>query len=296
MQIVYSGQTNKLVMKAVKKADGDPIESGTVNFYVKASTGDDAGKWYRGSDGTWQGAEALAGAGAPSKDGDWELELASSVWTSHVAYRVYIVESGDLHVPNAQDLLCAAYGGSIISGSGPVTRAVVKNHLKVPTSMTVDDDLIDGLILFATGWCEDFLDRTFVNRSRQMVFDRFPKIIRPYGSPLVSVESLKYIDSAGDQQTLSSALYQIDLVSEPGRIMPAYGQIWPTIRPVLNAVELNYTAGYGAGGDVPDPFKQAVQLLVGFYYWNRDGRGAQYVSFAKIPDAVFALLWPGRVF
>ena len=64
MQTVYSGQANTLAMAVVAKASGNPIEAGTVNFYLKALTGTNAGNWYRGSDQTWQAAVSIAGESA----------------------------------------------------------------------------------------------------------------------------------------------------------------------------------------------------------------------------------------
>jgi len=103
---VLCGQANILSLPLVAKASGSPIITGTVNFYLKALDGINAGKWYRGSDTTWQAAEALAGAGTYSDgDGGWQLSLPSAVWTRNVAYRVYAKESGSLHIPVGENLL-----------------------------------------------------------------------------------------------------------------------------------------------------------------------------------------------
>jgi uncharacterized phiE125 gp8 family phage protein len=292
MIIVYSGQSNELNLKVVAKASGDPIESGTVNFYLKATTGDNAGKWYRGSDGTWQVAEAIAGAGTHVSDGDWKLALASSVWSPNVHYRTYIIESGDLHIPNADDVLCAAYGGSIVSGSGPLTRTVVKNHLKVTT--TADDDLIDQLILAATAWCENFQNRVYVNRSCTMVLDKFETVIRPTWSPLVSIDSIVYVDTDGNDQTLSSDVYRVDATTEPGRVTLAYGESWPSIRSLTNAVTITYTAGYGAGADVPDDVKAAIKLLIDHWYAHRGA--VSEINLNEAPLGVKELLYPNKVY
>jgi len=292
MQIAYSGQANIVTHPLAAKASGDPITAGTVNFYLKAQSGDNAGKWYRGSDATWQAAEAVAGAATHSADGHWELSLGSAVWTSHVAYTSYAKESGDLHIPVEQDILCAPYGGSIVSGSGPITRAVVKNHLKV--EFTDDDDLIDQLILAATYWCEDFQNRTYVNRSRTMALDQFAGVIRPPYPPLVSVDSITYIDTAGAEQTLASSVYRVDTYTQPGRITLAYGQSWPSIRAVTSAVVITYTAGYGAGDDVPDQVKAAIKLLV--EHWYRHRGAVSELAMFEVPLGIKSLLYPERCF
>jgi hypothetical protein len=66
-------QANVLRMPIVDRGSLDPITAGTVNFYLKAQTGAYAGKWYQGSDSTWQASESIAGAATNSGDSGWEL-------------------------------------------------------------------------------------------------------------------------------------------------------------------------------------------------------------------------------
>ena len=77
--------------------------------------------------------------------------------------------------------------------------------------------------------------------------------------------SIQYVDDAGDTQTLSTSLYQVDTKSQPGRIIPAYGESWPTVRSdTLNAVTVNFVAGYGDDPeDVPAGLRHAVKLICG---------------------------------
>lgn len=105
MQTALTGQANILELPMVAKATGNPITSGTVNFYLRAKDGANAGKWYRGSDQSWQAAEAIAGAGTHSADGHWYLSFASAVWTRNVRYRLYAKENGDLHISVGDDVL-----------------------------------------------------------------------------------------------------------------------------------------------------------------------------------------------
>ncbi len=291
MIIVYSGQANVLTLTIANRTTVVPITAGTVNFYLKALTGDEAGNWYKGSDGTWAGTEQIAGAATHTSDGHWELSLPSVVWTSNVAYENYAKETGDLHIPVAQDVLAAAFGGSIISGSGPLTTAALKLHLKV--DFDEDDDLIDQLILAATEFCQNFQNRIYVNASQTMVLDSWQTVIRPPWSPLVSIDSITYVDTDGATQTLSSSLYRVDTTNEPGRITAAYNTSYPSIRAVTNAITITYTAGYGAAADVPDDVKNAIKLLVGSWYEYRED--ATEMNLTTSPSGVKALLWPNRV-
>lgn len=81
------------------RADGSPITAGTVNYYLVALTGDNAGKWFRDSDDSWQAAEAICGAMTHKADGHWTVSVAAAAWIDGVEYMEYAKESGDLHVP-----------------------------------------------------------------------------------------------------------------------------------------------------------------------------------------------------
>ena len=124
MQLLLSGQTNVLSLPVVSKSSGSPITSGTVTFQLKALTGTNAGKWYKGAGGTWEATEQNAGNGTHSADGHWELSLGTAVWTNNVNYNAYAKESGDLHIPVAQDLLVVPAVGSAGAGDYATTITI----------------------------------------------------------------------------------------------------------------------------------------------------------------------------
>lgn len=93
---VLAGETWRM-FGTVAKASGDAITSGTVNYYIKCLTGDNAGKWWKNADQTWAVAET-ANAMSHQADGNWTIELAASPFTAGVLYLEYAKESGDLHV------------------------------------------------------------------------------------------------------------------------------------------------------------------------------------------------------
>ncbi len=106
MQTALLGQANILTLPIVAKASGGPIKSGTVNFYLVDLDGAHAGKWYRGSDTSWQSSESIAGAATHRADGHWYLSLPTAVWELGTRYHLYAQESGDLHIPFGEDVLC----------------------------------------------------------------------------------------------------------------------------------------------------------------------------------------------
>jgi len=173
----------------------------------------------------------------------------------------------------------------------PVTLDEAKIHLRVVT--TAEDQYITGLCLAATAWAEKFQNRTFVTRTRTMVLDKFPAVIRPPDPPLVSVTSIVYIDLNGASQTLDAANYRVDAVTEPGRITVAYDLSWPDTRAVTNAVTITYEAGYGNAARVPDDVKHAIKLMLTHFYENRVP--VSDVKMEIVPLAVQNLLWMDRI-
>lgn len=177
--------------------------------------------------------------------------------------------------------------------SEPVTLTEAKAHLNVTCS---DDDMyITTLITVARIHAERYQRRSYITQTLELRLDRFPRYLIELKRPPVSaVATVKYIDSAGDTQTLSSALYTTDFNSYMPRLVPAFNQIWPTTRHVIDAVTIEYTAGYGAAEDVPDTIKQAMLLLIGHWYLSREQVVIGF-TVAELPTGVTALLATERV-
>ena len=108
---------------------------------------------------------------------------------------------------------------------------------------------------------------------------------------------IRYYDTDDTEATFSSDNYFADTKSEPGRIALNYGASWPstTLRPV-NGVCIIFVAGYGNAADVPQYIKNAMLLLIGHWYENREGAAIPSVVPKEIPFGVEALLWKERVF
>lgn len=155
----------------------------------------------------------------------------------------------------------------------PITLDQAKLHLRVDHAD--EDGLITGLITAARLAAEDRLQRTLINSGWTLVLDSFPPVCSRLGNiiqapmpPLLTVESIQYIDTAGTSQPLASSQYRVDVLGEPGRIQPVTS--WPATARQVNAVTVTYTAGYGASAaDVPQPIKQWMLLAIGDLYANR---------------------------
>ena len=131
-------------------------------------------------------------------------------------------------------------------------------------------------------------------RDEYAIDDRFPTFFELPRPPASAVATIKYLDVNGDQQTLDSSVYTTDFLSEPARIVLASNQSWPTTDDTINAVEVNYTAGYGsATSDVPGPLKHAIKFLGAHWYENREPVVVG-MSVVDVELTVESLLWMYR--
>ncbi|QKE40358.1 MAG: phage head-tail connector protein [Ferrovum myxofaciens] len=147
--------------------------------------------------------------------------------------------------------------------SGPVVEPVslleAKAHLRVDISD--DDALISALIVAARMHAETVTRRALIAQSWKLVLDSFPGptlIGIPWGKPFTLpghaiileksqvrvVTAIQYLDMSGVIQVMPAANYTVDLTSEPCRITPVFGQIWPIPMPQIGAVEVDFSAGY----------------------------------------------------
>lgn len=126
----------------------------------------------------------------------------------------------------------------------PATVAEIK--ALIPISEADHDARITTLISALRMEAEQITGRSLATSTWQIKLDEFPYEIRLLWPVIVSVQSVEYIDTDGNTQTLNPSLYVVDTHSEPGWILPAANTNWPSTYNTANAVTVNYTAGYGA--------------------------------------------------
>lgn len=168
----------------------------------------------------------------------------------------------------------------------PITLTEVKAQLGITD--TVMDTIITRRIIEARQWAEDYMQRAIITQTQEIRLDEFPysgKIVLPFPN-LLSIVSIKYIDSNGVETTLASNTYEVDTHSYKGSVRPIYGTEWPTARDEGNAVRVQYTCGYGATtASVPELVREALILLVG-HWVNNQPQSESGVTLARVPYAV----------
>lgn len=162
----------------------------------------------------------------------------------------------------------------------PTTTAITlndaKSHLNV--SSTADDALITSQIKAATQLLENKCSRCFVTQTRVLKADTFfdsrysyCNRLYPVRSPLKSVTSIAYLDENGASTTLPSSDYVVSTGDQPGFVAPSYNATWPDVYAQPNSVTITYVAGHSTvSSGVPENVKQAVRMVVGHWYRNRE--------------------------
>ena len=164
----------------------------------------------------------------------------------------------------------------------PVSLTTAKLHCRVDT--TADDDLITALIVAARRHVEAVSRRALITQTWDYVLDDWPdtpfEIPLP---PLQSITSITYVDEDGDSGTVDSGDYIVDS--------------WPsdTLQDIAG-VRVRFVAGYAdAATDVPQHFIQAMLLLIGHWYENREAVATSGAVPKQLELAVKSLLWQDRM-
>lgn len=184
----------------------------------------------------------------------------------------------------------------------PVTLTEVKQHIHVDHS--TEDARITDFIRTATQRLDGrdgLLGRCLVTQTWRLVLDRFsPEIAIPL-PPCQSIESITYVDQAGDTQTLEPSDYQaIGLGgADPARVRLAGGMSWPATRSAPESVAITFIAGYPDTDDepptttVPEPLRTAIKMHVGHLFEHRES--AMVGAIAETPQGYDDLIGDYRM-
>ena len=137
--------------------------------------------------------------------------------------------------------------------------------------------------------------RATCTQTRELVLDSFPEACVLRGAPIQSVESVKYIDPDGTEQTLDPQDYLLDAESAPGYLLPGYGKSWPATRAIPNAVRVRYVCGYGGPDDVPASIKAWMLLHIAAAEENKSALSSETTQ-ALANRFTERLLDPHRVY
>jgi uncharacterized phiE125 gp8 family phage protein len=172
----------------------------------------------------------------------------------------------------------------ITPASAVITTAELKAHMRVDSSS--EDSLIDAYLLASMAYCQHYTGMAIGEQTVEIALDEFPEgPIKLELTPATSIETVRYVDTNGDWQTVSSSLYTTDIYGQDHWLLRAAGSYWPDTYDSANSVKVRYIAG----SSTLDPaVKAALMLLTGNYYENREEATEKRLS--NVPMGVNALL------
>jgi uncharacterized phiE125 gp8 family phage protein len=166
-----------------------------------------------------------------------------------------------------------------------VTVEQARNQCNV--SHREDDQFLRAAILAAQSFIEKQLECVICLQTVQFRFDRFPSKATPLPLPLFpiqEVESVSYINPDSIATTLDLAKVVQPQSFGKYEIRLTDWEYWPQVRSTPNAVTVTTLAGWQSPETIPAAIKQAILLLVGHWYLNREsvivGQTSKEIEFA----------------
>lgn len=167
----------------------------------------------------------------------------------------------------------------------PISLTEAKLHLRVDHS--AEDAYIGSLIVAARQFSENYQRRAYVQQVYEIAFDKLEKIIKLPRPPLIAVDEVKVYYKDGTDEDLTGFAY--DNRKEPGLVLVE--EIATKELRESSGVVITFKAGYGTtAASVPQAIKQAMMMLIGLWYENREAIAIGNVAGVKIPYSVEALL------
>jgi uncharacterized phiE125 gp8 family phage protein len=183
----------------------------------------------------------------------------------------------------------------------PAATIISSTEAKAQADVTysADDSLIGGLVNAVSELLDGYtgiLGRCLVNQTWKVELSKWPAdfmLHLPFPD-VSSITSIKYWDSAGTQQTVSSDLYALHEGVAGSFVRFKEDFSAPNFDDDrANPIEVIFVAGFGsAASNVPAPIKTAALLLFSHLYENREATTP--VAMTDLPLGVQMLLEPYR--
>lgn len=167
-----------------------------------------------------------------------------------------------------------------------VTLAQLKDFLRIEGGD--EDALLYNLLIAAHDLVATYTGRSLTTRTLRVYFDKWCNEFELPYSPVQSVSSVKYYDTAGNSATVDSSVYYLTPADTTAKVVKYSTSLWPTsIIRDQQGIEIEYIAGYGDDpNDVPFGIRQGVLHTAASMYENRE--------VADIPQVAQKLLHPYR--
>ena len=177
--------------------------------------------------------------------------------------------------------------------SEPLTLSEAKESLFIGDSETAYDTYITNLITASREYVEGQIWRPLITQTWALNLDKdeVNSLIKNINkAPLQSVTSVQYYDENNALQTLATSKYEVDIYSNPARFRLLEV---PQVYDRFNTMQITFVCGYGSSSAVPKRIKQAMLMIIGHLFANRQDvvTGTQI---HQVPDNSSKLLEPYR--
>jgi uncharacterized phiE125 gp8 family phage protein len=182
--------------------------------------------------------------------------------------------------------------------TGPSKEPISVDEAKQVIGLSDDQQQFDGLLLRLIKAAVMKFENETNMRIMEQTWYQYEKDwpikhdhIEIHYPPLSSVTSIKYTDSNGSQQTWASSNYIVEANLEPGRVQLGYLKNYPTgtLQPSSEAIVIEFVCGQEDQGKVNEDIKLAIELMVAYWFANREQIG-------KMPDSVMSIINNRKVF
>lgn len=152
------------------------------------------------------------------------------------------------------------------AGASPLTLAEVKDYLDIPTTMTVDDAVLQQMIDSATEWGEKYTWRSFRVKTWRLLLDCFADRITIKRDPVTSITSVVHIVDDSNV-TVPSTVYYLKNNVQNSEILLQENQQWPTNTDKREqAITITFQTG---AYECLNSIKTALLRHVAYWYSNR---------------------------
>ena len=170
-------------------------------------------------------------------------------------------------------------------GSSPVSLDEMKLWLKVPPTVTADDDLIQLLLDAATDYAEKYTSRDVRVNRWKLFLDEFPARICVRRDPVDSIVAITRLVS-GTATAVPTATYYLKSHTQFSEVLLSPDQDWPTDQDVgvEHSIEVEVET---RAVDCLDQIVAGIYRHVAYLYENRGDCPPELV-FNRLFDSVFA--------
>lgn len=147
-----------------------------------------------------------------------------------------------------------------------ISVANARTHLRLASDGT-QDGLLTTYLAAAHAKAEHYTNRPIGEQTRELALDEFPCGAIDLGEGVTAITSITYVDTDGNEATVSTSDYTLDDYSTPCWAVPGLDVTWPSTAAVANAVKVRFVCGGDAKATA------AVSPILRMTAWQMEKRG-----------------------